>query len=88
MTDSDAEMIQAAVLWKDEHIIAINKPPGLPSQGGSGRNPPSSSFSPSPAMSMAFWRPRLTVTDRASARVMTFLNPSSPTFSTCRLNIE
>ncbi len=34
---SDAEMIQAAVLWKDEHIIALNKPPGLPSQGGSGQ---------------------------------------------------
>jgi 23S rRNA pseudouridine955/2504/2580 synthase len=34
---SDDEMIQAAVLWKDEHIIALNKPPGLPSQGGSGQ---------------------------------------------------
>lgn len=34
---SDAEMIQAAVLWRDEHIIALNKPPGLPSQGGSGQ---------------------------------------------------
>ncbi|MBU2957427.1 RluA family pseudouridine synthase [Paracoccus sp. 1_MG-2023] len=34
---SDAQMIQAAVLWKDEHIIALNKPPGLPSQGGSGQ---------------------------------------------------
>ncbi len=33
---TDAEMIQAAVLWQDDHIIAINKPPGLPSQGGSG----------------------------------------------------
>lgn len=33
----DAKMIQAAVLWKDEHIIALNKPPGLPSQGGSGQ---------------------------------------------------
>lgn len=32
----DAEMIRAAVLWRDEHIIALNKPPGLPSQGGSG----------------------------------------------------
>ncbi|MFC0200415.1 RluA family pseudouridine synthase [Paracoccus rhizosphaerae] len=36
LTDSDAQMIQSAVLWKDEHIIALNKPPGLPSQGGSG----------------------------------------------------
>ncbi|WP_299910920.1 RluA family pseudouridine synthase [uncultured Paracoccus sp.] len=34
---SDEEMIQAAVLWKDQHIIALNKPPGLPSQGGSGQ---------------------------------------------------
>jgi 23S rRNA pseudouridine955/2504/2580 synthase len=32
----DARMIQNAVLWKDEHMIVINKPPGLPSQGGSG----------------------------------------------------
>jgi 23S rRNA pseudouridine955/2504/2580 synthase len=36
-TASDAEMIQRAVLWKDDHIIAINKPAGLPSQGGSGQ---------------------------------------------------
>lgn len=35
--ETDAEMIRAAVLWKDEHIIALNKPPGLPSQGGSGQ---------------------------------------------------
>ena len=35
--DADSAMIQAAVLWKDEHIIALNKPPGLPSQGGSGQ---------------------------------------------------
>ena len=34
---SDAKMIQNAVLWKDEHIIILNKPPGLPSQGGSGQ---------------------------------------------------
>ncbi|MGB5869007.1 MAG: RluA family pseudouridine synthase [Albidovulum sp.] len=37
VTDADAKMILAAVLWKDEHIIALNKPPGLPSQGGSGQ---------------------------------------------------
>ncbi|WP_413874832.1 RluA family pseudouridine synthase [Albidovulum sp.] len=37
ISDADARMIQAAVLWKDEHIIALNKPPGLPSQGGSGQ---------------------------------------------------
>ncbi len=35
--DADAEMIRDCVLWKDEHIIALNKPPGLPSQGGSGQ---------------------------------------------------
>ncbi|PZX39490.1 23S rRNA pseudouridine955/2504/2580 synthase [Roseinatronobacter thiooxidans] len=34
---SDARMIQAAVMWKDQHIIALNKPTGLPSQGGSGQ---------------------------------------------------
>jgi 23S rRNA pseudouridine955/2504/2580 synthase len=37
LSDADARMIQAAVLWKDDHIIALNKPPGLPSQGGSGQ---------------------------------------------------
>ncbi|AGT10214.1 RluA family pseudouridine synthase [Paracoccus aminophilus] len=37
VSKSDAEMIQAAVIWKDEHIIALNKPAGLPSQGGSGQ---------------------------------------------------
>ena len=37
ISDIDADMIQACVLWKDEHIIALNKPPGLPSQGGSGQ---------------------------------------------------
>ena len=41
VTDDDIRMIQDAVIWKDDHIIAINKPPGLPSQGGSraGRPP-------------------------------------------------
>jgi 23S rRNA pseudouridine955/2504/2580 synthase len=34
---SDAQMIQDAVVWMDQHIIALNKPPGLPSQGGSGQ---------------------------------------------------
>lgn len=31
----DAEMIQRAVIFRDDHIIALNKPPGLPVQGGS-----------------------------------------------------
>jgi 23S rRNA pseudouridine955/2504/2580 synthase len=34
---ADARMIQAAVLFKDEHLIVLNKPAGLPSQGGSGQ---------------------------------------------------
>ena len=37
ISDADAEMIQKAVLFKDQHIIVLNKPPGLPSQGGSGQ---------------------------------------------------
>lgn len=37
ISPADAEMIQRAVLWKDAHIIALNKPAGLPSQGGSGQ---------------------------------------------------
>jgi 23S rRNA pseudouridine955/2504/2580 synthase len=37
VSPADAQMIQDAVLWKDEHIIILNKPPGLPSQGGSGQ---------------------------------------------------
>ena len=35
VSDADAEMIQSTVLWRDDHLIAINKPPGLPTQGGS-----------------------------------------------------
>ncbi|GIT90308.1 pseudouridine synthase [Jannaschia pagri] len=34
---ADAEMIRACVLYRDEHLIALNKPPGLASQGGSGQ---------------------------------------------------
>lgn len=34
---ADAKMIQNAVIFRDEHIIVLNKPPGLPSQGGSGQ---------------------------------------------------
>ncbi len=32
---ADAQMMRDAVLWQDDHIIALNKPPGLPTQGGS-----------------------------------------------------
>ena len=35
VTDKDARMMQEAVLWRDDHIIALNKPAGLPTQGGS-----------------------------------------------------
>jgi 23S rRNA pseudouridine955/2504/2580 synthase len=34
---SDAEMMQDAVLFRDEHLIVLNKPAGLASQGGSGQ---------------------------------------------------
>jgi 23S rRNA pseudouridine955/2504/2580 synthase len=37
ISDKDAEMIRAAVIYKDDHVIALNKPPGLPVQGGSGQ---------------------------------------------------
>ncbi|MBF9035784.1 RluA family pseudouridine synthase [Rhodobacterales bacterium HKCCE2091] len=35
VSDADAEMIRASVLYRDDTLIAINKPPGLPTQGGS-----------------------------------------------------
>ncbi|MEM9715262.1 MAG: RluA family pseudouridine synthase [Pseudomonadota bacterium] len=35
ISDADAQMIQETVLYKDDDILAINKPPGLPTQGGS-----------------------------------------------------
>lgn len=34
--EADAKMIEGCVLWKDQHLIVLNKPAGLPSQGGSG----------------------------------------------------
>ncbi len=37
VSDADAKMIRDAVIWKDDYIIALNKPPGLPTQGGSGQ---------------------------------------------------
>ena len=36
ISDADAAMIRDAVIFRDQHLIALNKPPGLPSQGGSG----------------------------------------------------
>lgn len=35
VSDADTRMIQNAVIWRDDHIIALNKPSGLPTQGGS-----------------------------------------------------
>jgi 23S rRNA pseudouridine955/2504/2580 synthase len=37
ITRADAEMIRGAVLYKDDYVIAINKPAGLAVQGGSGQ---------------------------------------------------
>ena len=37
VSDEDARLIRDCVIYRDAHIIAINKPPGLPSQGGSGQ---------------------------------------------------
>ncbi|NVO21912.1 RluA family pseudouridine synthase [Donghicola mangrovi] len=35
VSDKDAELIQSCVIYRDDHIIALNKPAGLPVQGGS-----------------------------------------------------
>ncbi|WP_172330285.1 RluA family pseudouridine synthase [Mangrovicoccus sp. HB161399] len=37
IAEADAEMMRRAVLYRDDHIIALNKLPGLASQGGSGQ---------------------------------------------------
>ncbi|KKK77084.1 hypothetical protein LCGC14_2857140, partial [marine sediment metagenome] len=37
VSPADAEMIQSCVIYRDDHIIALNKPAGLPTQGGSGQ---------------------------------------------------
>jgi len=34
---ADADLIRAAVIYRDDHIIALNKPAGLAVQGGSGQ---------------------------------------------------
>ncbi len=36
LSEADAQMMRAAVIWRDDHIIALNKPAGLATQGGSG----------------------------------------------------
>ncbi|MBT9382758.1 RluA family pseudouridine synthase [Pseudooceanicola sp. CBS1P-1] len=35
VSDADTKMIQACVIYKDDHVIVLNKPSGLPVQGGS-----------------------------------------------------
>lgn len=36
VSPADARMIQSCVIYRDDHILALNKPPGLAVQGGSG----------------------------------------------------
>jgi 23S rRNA pseudouridine955/2504/2580 synthase len=36
ISEDDARMIEGCVIFKDQHLIVLNKPAGLPSQGGSG----------------------------------------------------
>jgi Pseudouridylate synthases, 23S RNA-specific len=36
VSEADADAIRAAVLYKDRDVLALNKPPGLAAQGGSG----------------------------------------------------
>jgi 23S rRNA pseudouridine955/2504/2580 synthase len=37
IADADAKMIRACVLYRDDDILVLNKPPGLPTQGGTGQ---------------------------------------------------
>ncbi len=37
VTEADARMIRDCVIWRDDHVLALNKPPGLAVQGGSGQ---------------------------------------------------
>ncbi|MBK1636813.1 RluA family pseudouridine synthase [Rhodovulum adriaticum] len=37
VSEADAAMIRGCVIYRDDHILALNKPPGLPVQGGSGQ---------------------------------------------------
>ena len=36
ISKDDAEMMRSVVLYRDDHLLVLNKPSGLPSQGGSG----------------------------------------------------
>ena len=35
ISDADAKMIQSCVIYRDDDVLVLNKPPGLPVQGGS-----------------------------------------------------
>ena len=37
ISDADAKMIRACVIYRDDHVMALNKPAGLAVQGGSGQ---------------------------------------------------
>ena len=37
VSDADAKFIRSCVIYRDDHVIALNKPPGLAVQGGSGQ---------------------------------------------------
>ncbi|MEO0913027.1 MAG: RluA family pseudouridine synthase, partial [Pseudomonadota bacterium] len=37
ISEADAAMMREAVIFRDDHLIALNKPPGLAVQGGSGQ---------------------------------------------------
>ena len=37
ISDADAEMIRRCVIYRDDHVLALNKPSGLAVQGGSGQ---------------------------------------------------
>ena len=36
LTKAEMSLARSLVIYRDDHVIAVNKPPGLPSQGGSG----------------------------------------------------
>ena len=38
ISDADVKLIRSMVLFEDEHMIALNKPPGIPVQGGTGQS--------------------------------------------------
>ncbi|MBM2577102.1 RluA family pseudouridine synthase [Jannaschia sp. Os4] len=38
VSGADAEMLRSRVLWRDDHLLALDKPAGLAVQGGSGQD--------------------------------------------------